>query len=173
MPIRDPNNPNTSKVIMGILKNILPADTQLAAASTSGTGIELCYVQTKYKMALGMMDDMFTIAVNMSSGNQERTLEAQRAYAGQTIIEVAYYSKWDTQVQDIDALWASLDDDLERMAANVESNNVTEYYGINHTINLQKITFEPYEGTFDISLPQITLIKRCMKLTYAILPYGV
>jgi hypothetical protein len=170
MPIRDPNNPNTSKVIMGILKNILPANTQLAATSISGTGIELVYVQQKYKMALNMIDGI-TIAVNMSSGNQERTHEAQRAYAGLTTIEVSYYSKWDTQVQDIDALWASMDDDLERMAANVESNDTTEYSGTNHTISLQKITFDPYEGTFDVSLPQITLIKRCMKLVYSILPY--
>lgn len=172
MPIRNPNNPNTSKVIMGILKNILPVDTQLAATSISGTGIELCYVHQKYKMALNMIDGI-SIAVNMSSGNQERILEAYRAYGGQTTIEVAYYSKWDTTIQDIDALWATMDDDLERMSANVESNNVTEYYGTNHTISLQKITLDPYEGQLDTSLPQITLVKRCMKLAYSILPYGV
>jgi len=172
MPIRDPNNPNTSKIIMGILKNILPVNTQLAATSTSGTGIEIVYVQQKYKMVLGMADGV-TVAVNMSSGNQERTCEAYRAYAGVTIIEVGYYSKWDTQIQDIDALWASLDDDLERMAANVESNDATEYGGTNHTISLQKITFDPYEGQFDVSFPQITLIKRCMKLIYNVLPYGM
>lgn len=170
--LRTPNNPNTSKVIMSILKNILPLDTQLAASSTSGTGVELVYVQQKYKMSLNMIDSV-PIAVNMSAGNQDRYDEAQRAFAGVTTIEVAYYSKWDTQVKDIDALWTAMDDDLERMAANVESNNATEYNGTNHTIGLQKITFDPYEGVFDTSIVQITLIKRCMKLVYNVLPYSV
>lgn len=168
---RTPNNPNTSQVIMIILKNIISVNTYLAQISTSGTGVELVYAQQKYKMALGMTDAI-PYAVNMSSGSQERVIEGERAYSGTTDIEVAYYSKWNNNISDIDAIWATMDDDLERIAANIESNDATDYGGTNHTLGLAKIAFDPYEGTLDVTFPQAVLIKRALKLTYNILPYG-
>jgi hypothetical protein len=156
---------------MGILKNILPVGTQLAATSTSGTGLELIYIQAKYKMALNMTDAI-PIAVNMSSGQQERSNEAQRAYSGIIPIEVGYYSRWDDRNDTIDAIWDGLDVDIERMAANVESNDDTEYGGTNHTISLEKIAFSSYEDQKDETFVGLTLIKRVMTLTYNVLPYG-
>src|SRR5882762_9372574 len=147
MPLRQPNNPNTSKVIMNVLKGILPVGTQLAAISQSGTGAELIYVQAKYKMALNMNGAIVPIAVG-------------------------YYSRWDDRNETIDAIWDDLDTDIERMCANVESNDDTEYQGTNHTISLDKISLSSYEDQKDETFVGLTLVKRVMTLTYTVLPYG-
>ena len=79
--LRSSNNPNTDIAIMTILKPLLVPNTQLAATSTSGTGLELVYIQSKWKMALNM-NDAIPIALLLSSGVQEYSNEAQRAYIG-------------------------------------------------------------------------------------------
>lgn len=172
MPIRSPNNPNTDIVLMGILKSILLPNTQLAASSISGTGSELCFIQEKYKMYLTLKQDAPTMAVNISAGQQSYSLEAYRAYSGLIAIEVGYYSKWSGQLEDLDAIYANIAADLERMKANIESNDATEYSGANHTIGLAKIALSAYDGQLDDVLPGLSLVKRTMTLTYNILPYG-
>ena len=169
--LRSSNNPNTDIAIMTILKPLLVPNTQLAATSTSGTGLELVYIQSKWKMALNM-NDAIPIALLLSSGVQEYSNEAQRAYIGIVPINVGYYSRWDDQDQDVDGIWSNISADLERMKSNVESNDDTEYGGTNHTISLGKIAFSSYEDQKDETFVGLTLIKRVMTLTYNILPYG-
>jgi hypothetical protein len=173
MPLRSVNNPNTDIAIMAILKSILPANTQLAASSQSGTGQELVFIQEKYKMSLVLRQDTPTSAVNITANTlQEYSLEAQRSYSGLLAIDVSYYTKWTGQNEDIDIQWSEICTDLERMKANVEEQDATEYSGTNHTISLEKIALSPYDAQFDDSIPGITPIKRVMTLTYNLLPYG-
>lgn len=171
MTLRTPNNPNTSIVVMQTLRSLLPVDTKLAETSVSGNGRELIYIQEKYKMALGMTT--IPIAVNMYTSSQERYRDALRAYSGLTTIEVCYYTRIDSQDVDFDALWAAMDTDIERMAANVESNDTTEYAGANHTLSLERLTIAPYEPELDTSIPNFTLLKRDMSLTFSLLPYSI
>jgi hypothetical protein len=118
------------------------------------------------------MTDALPIAVNIFSDVQERVPEAQSAYGAIVPIAVGYYSRWDDRNETIDAIWDDLDTDIERMAANVESNDDTEYGGTNHTISLEKIAFSSYEDQKDETFVGLTLIKRVMTLTYNVLPYG-
>lgn len=171
MTLRNPNNPNTPLAIMQALRTILPVDTKLAETSLSGTGVELIYIQQKYKMALGMTS--IQIAVNMHTAMQERYRDALRAYAGVASIDVCYYTRIDSQDVDFDALWSAMDVDIERMAANLESNDTTEYAGSNHTLSLERLTIAPYEPELDTSIPNFTLLKRDMSLTFSLLPYSI
>lgn len=173
MPLRTVDNPNTDIVVMNTVKSIMLPNTQLAASSQSGTGSELCFIQEKYKLYLTLKQETPAIAVNLSAGQQSYSLEAQRSYSGTLDIEVAYYSKWSGLVEDLDTIFAGIAADLERMKANVEENDATEYGGTNHTIGIEKIVLSPYEGQLDDILPGLSLIKRTMTLTYNILPYGV
>ena len=171
MPLRSANNSNTDLAIMTLLKPIILPNTQLVASSQSGTGSELCFIQEKYKMYLTLKQDTPTLAVNMSSGTQEYSLEAQRAYTGLVAIDISYYSKWSGQAEDLDALYANIASDLERMKANAEAQDAIEYGGTNHTIGLAKIVLSPYDGQLDDALPGLSLIKRVLTLSYNILPY--
>jgi hypothetical protein len=174
MPLREINNPNPDIAIMTLLKSILPTGTQLAATSQSGTGDELIFVQEKYKMSLVLRQDESTSAVNISASTpQEYALEAQRSYSGLLTIDVSYYTKWTGNNEDIETQWADISADLERMKANIEEQDATEYQGTNHTISLEKIALSPYNEQFDDSVPGITPIKRVMTVTYNILPYGI
>jgi len=170
--LRDANNPNTDIAIMTLLKSIMLPNTQIALSSQSGNGSELCFVQEKYKMYLTLKQDTPTIAVNLSSGQQTYSLEAERAYEGSIDVDVNYYSKWSGLVEDLDTIYANIAADLERLKANIESNDATEYGGTNHTISIEKIVLSPYDGMLDDALPGLSLIKRIMTITYNVLPYG-
>lgn len=173
MPLRQINNSNTDIAIMTILKPIIVPDTQLAASSVSGTGLELVFVQQRYQMSLVLKQGDVPIAVNISSGiPQEYTPEAQDAFIGLISIDISYYSKWSGQDEDIDTLWSDISADLERMKSNIEDNDQTEYQGTNHTINLGKTALSPYDEMLDDTIPGLSLIKRVMTLSYDILPYG-
>jgi hypothetical protein len=157
---------------MGIVKPILLPGTQLAASSQSGTGDELCFIQEKYKMYLTLKQDTPTIAVNLSAGQQIHTPEGQFAYGGTLDIDVNYYSKWSGLFDEtLDAIYADIAADLERMKSNIQENDATEYGGTNHTIGLAKVTLSSYDGQLDDALPGLSLIKRVMTLSYNIMPY--
>lgn len=171
MPLRDSNNPNTDIVIMSTVKPILLPNTQLAASSQSGTGDELCFIQERYKMYLTLKQDTPTSAVNLSVGQQIHTQEGQFAYGGTLDIDVTYYSKWSGLIEDLDAIFADIAADLERMKSNIQENDQTEYGGTNHTIGLSKVVLSSYDGQLDDALPGLSLIKRVMTLSYNIMPY--
>jgi hypothetical protein len=118
------------------------------------------------------MTDAIPIAVNLAVAGEERERESQRSYTALLPVEVGYYSRWDNQSSSIDDIWDGLDQDLERMIANVESNDDTEYQGTNHTISLEKIVLAPYEDQKDETFVGLTLIKRMATLYYNVLPYG-
>jgi hypothetical protein len=122
-------------------------------------------------MYLSLKQDDIPIAVNMSSGQQIYTPESEGGYIGTLDIDVSYCSKWSGQVEDLDTIFANAAADLERIKANVESNDATDYGGTNHTIGLSKIVLSPYDGMLDDTLPGLSLIKRVMTLSYNLLPY--
>jgi len=171
LPLRDSSNPNTDIVVMNTVKAIMLPNTQLEASSQSGTGLELVFIQEKYKLYLTLKQDTPTIAVNLSAGQQIHTQEGQFAYGATLDIDVAYYSKWSGQVEDLDTIYADIATDLERMKSNIQENDATEYGGTNHTIGLAKVVLSPYDGQLDDALPGLSLIKRVMMLSYNILPY--
>lgn len=171
MPLRGSSNPNTDIVVMGTVKSVMLPNTQLALSSQSGTGAELCFIQERYKMYLTLKQDTPTSAVNLSAGQQIHTPEGNPAYGATLDIDVNYYSKWSGQIEDLDAIFADIATDLERMKSNIQENDQTEYGGTNHTIGLAKVVLSPYDGQLDDALPGLSLIKRIMTLSYNILPY--
>lgn len=166
MPLRSSNNSNTDLVIMGVLKNILPANTQLAAGSTSGTGAEQVYIQSKYAMSLGNFP-----ALHLSAGIQTYSKNSLRTYDGTVTIIAEYYDRWDRQDNTIDAIRANIALDLERMKANVETNDSLEWGNQAYAISVPTIMLSPYNGELDTQFPGFTLVYRTMTLVINILPY--
>lgn len=172
MPLRGSGNPNTDIVVMSTVKSFMLPNTQLALSSQSGTGEELVFIQEKYRMYLLLKQDTPTSAVNISAGQQIHVTEAQSSYTASLDINVEYCSKWSGLFEELDAIYASLSADLERMKANIQENDGTEYGGTNHTIGIDKIALSPYDAILDDTFPGLSLVKRIMTISYNILPYG-
>src|SRR5258706_2135962 len=103
MALRTPNNPATDATVLGALKQVIVPNTQLAAGSASGTGLEQVYIQSKYAMSLGSFP-----AVHLSSGKQLYQRDSLSEYIGTFEAILEYYDRWDTQTSTIDALRANL-----------------------------------------------------------------
>lgn len=172
MPLRTANNPNTDLVVMTAIKNVMAPNTQLAATSASGLGLELIFIQDKYAMMLGMNVN-YPIAVNMMSKGQSYHRSSQRTYTGLVDVAIDYYSRWDEQDSTIDAIWASIALDLERIKANIESNDSLMYGQTNYAISVPSLYLTEYEGEYDKTFPGLTLIHRMLTLKVNVLPYDV
>jgi hypothetical protein len=166
MLLRVSNNPNIDLRILNVLKQLLPANTQLAASSESGTGLEQIYIQNKYIMSQGSFP-----AVHLSSGTQNYKKNSLRTYFGAMQAIIEYYDRWDEQPITIDAIRANIALDLERMKANIETNDSLSFGGAANAISIPDMTLSAYKGEFDTQFPGLTLVYRTLTLMINILPY--
>lgn len=177
LTLRQPNNPFTASVILGIVRSIINLDvagqpcTYLAQISQSQTGLELVYVQNKYKMAMSMTAAL-PYAVHLSAGPQ-RFMKAggPRAYDGAITVILEYCGRWDEQAASIDSIRATEDADIERMKANLESNDDIIYGGTGYAIATPQIALSPYKGSLNTDIPGLTLVERVLTAQVNILPY--
>lgn len=179
MPIslRQPNNPFPAKVILTIVRSIINLDdagvpcTYLASVSESQTGLELVFVQNKYKMALAMTASQ-PYAVHLSAGPQRfAKAGGPRAYEGSMQLVLEYCARWDEQQASIDSIRQTEDDDIERMKANLESNDDIVYGGQGYAIATPQIALSPYKGTLNTDIQGLMLVERVMTAQINILPY--
>ncbi len=181
MPItlRSPNNPFTAKMILGIVRSIINLDvagqpcTYLASIdpNTPQTGLSLVYVQNKYKMALAMTAAL-PYAVHLSAGPQRFVKSGgPRAYEGSMQMILEYCARWDEQQASIDSIRQTEDDDIERMKANLESNDDIVYGGTGYAMATPQIALSPYKGTLNTDIQGLTLVERVMTAQIAILAY--
>lgn len=179
MPVilRSPNNSNTDVAILGTLRSVLNLDadgtpcTYLAQLSQSQTGLELVYVQSKYKMALGMTATV-PYAVHLSSGKQSYRKNSLRTYDGSFEALIEYCGRWDDQPTSIDAIRATIAADLERLKANLETNDSLSYGGQAYAISLPSMTLSDYKGELDTTFPGLTLVSRTLSVMVNVLPYA-
>jgi hypothetical protein len=180
MPVtlRTPNNPDTDVAILNVLKNVMHVNlalqpcTYLAQISTSQTGLELTYIQNKYQMALGMTATL-PYGVHLSSGKQGYSKEGAglRTYIGQLTCIIEYCARWDDQQSSIDSIRKTIAADLERIKANLESNDSMAYQGTAYSISIPSMQLGDYKGTLNYDYPGLTLVERTLTMTANILPY--
>ena len=179
MPVtlRNPNNPNTPKVVLNAIRNIIHLNvagqpcTYLAQISPSQTGLDLTYVQNKYKMVLAMSAAQ-PYALHIESGRSHFLKEGgPKVYTGTLEVIFTYCGRWDDQASSIDAIWQTMDDDLERLKANLESNDDVQYGNAAFTVSVPSIAVGPYRGSENSNYPGLTLVERVMTAVINILPY--
>jgi hypothetical protein len=181
--LRTSNNPNTDDVILNVMRNVMHLNlagqpcTYLASIDPGGndpaqTGLNLTYVQNKYKMALGMTAAI-PYAVHLSSGKQGYSKQGAglRTYIGSLVCLIEYCARWDEQQSSIDAIRKTIAADLERIKANLESNDSMAYQGQAYTISIPSMTLSDYKGTLNYEFPGLTLVERVLPITVEILPY--
>jgi hypothetical protein len=176
--LRTPNNPDTDDVILDILKNVMHVNlamqpcTYLAQISPSQTGLELTYVQNKYQMALNLTAAI-PYAVHLSSGKQGYSKEGAglRTYIGALTLLIEYCARWDENPESIDTIRKTVAADLERIKANLESNDSMAYQGAAYTVSIPSLQLSDYKGTLNYDFPGLTLVERTLTMQANVLPY--
>ncbi|MDE3097719.1 MAG: hypothetical protein KGK07_17165 [Chloroflexota bacterium] len=181
MPLRTPNNPTTDVVILTALAPVAlglwsaggvagSANTQLAVASAAQggvtTGADRVYIQTEYQMIVA---NLFP-CVLLSGAQQATVRQSWRAYDGQFVANVDYFDEWPASATTYDAKRAAIAADLERIKANIESNDSLTQNGQYYTISALRFTLSPYEGMLK-SYDAITLVYRRLAVVFNVLPY--
>jgi len=165
---RLPNNPTTDVVVLGALRQVIVPNTNLALISASGTGLENVYIQNKYAISQGVFP-----AVHLYTGKQHYLRDSRSTYIGTMEAVVEYYDRWDSQPNTIDTVRAAIAADLERMKANVESNEQLTIGITSYTVGILKEMLSPYPGEFDRNFPGLHLVYRTFTITFNILPFDV
>ena len=170
MPVRTPNNPIPPAILMAQFKIILPgyptANTQLAVASSSGTGVENIYIRDRY----GLMSTGSYPAVNLRMGAQTRSRISRTTFAATVDVWVEYFDKWDQTTTTLEQISRNIGDDLERMAANLETNETLTNGGFAYTVALPVMVMSD-DHPFMESLGAEEIPFRTLKVTCHVLPY--
>ncbi len=170
--LRQPNNPNTDVVVLGVIKNLLAVDPVTGQPNTqlginqANLGKDLIYIQNKYQMSQGAFP-----AVHLSSGTQRYAKDSRSTWLGLVNVIVEYYDRWDKRPDTIETIRAQIAADLERMKANLEDNNSLAWQGSAYAISLSTIELSPYKGSIDEQFPGLVLIRRSMTVPVNLLPY--
>ncbi len=159
MPLRLLNNPATDVVAMAALKQVIVPNTQLALGSSDSTGLSRVYINTVYPLSIADFP-----SVLISSKPQTYTQCSRSTYNGLVDISIAYYDRWDKQPQTLDQVYANVALDLERMRANIESNDRAVIGGFTAIERIQRIIVSPYYGELDHSIPDVPLVVRTLTL---------
>jgi hypothetical protein len=168
--MRSVNNPNTDMAIMTVLRSILPVNTALVSSSA-------VFIRSRYQLYLYLSQGLGTVALLLSSGDQEYGVAADLlefgGYGGQIPINIDYYTCWDEDVTTIGAKLQAVAEDIERVKSNAEDNDNSEYQGTNHTMGIAKMLLGSDECQLDRTFPSLTMVYRRLTIIYDILPYGV
>ncbi|GAC1471385.1 MAG: hypothetical protein PVSMB5_19970 [Ktedonobacteraceae bacterium] len=178
MPVqlRQPNNPYTDEVILGILRNVIHNNaagqpcTYLAQISASQTGLELTFIDNKYQMILGM-NAQIPYALHLSSDKQPYEKCGARTYEGGLTAIVEYCGRWDENPASIDNIRRVIAADLERIKANIEDNDSLQFGNAAVAISVTRFQLSPYKGTLNAEYPGLILVERILTLGINILPY--
>ena len=174
--LRQPNTPTPDTVILSTIASVMHKNaagvycTYLAQISPSQTGADLTYVQNKYKMALGLTAAL-PYAVHLSSGKQRYAKNSTFEWMGQFEAILEYCGRWDENASSIDTIRATEAADLERIKANIETNDMLVYGGQGFTISVPTMNLSDYRGSLNGDFPGLTLVERTLSMQVNILPY--
>lgn len=171
--LRSPNNPTAIDLLFPVLKTLINVDpvtglgnTVLAQLSTSGTGVERVFIEDKASLVQSDFPNLL-----LSTGKQQTNLAGKNQYEAQVIVNAIYYNRWDRNPTAIDALHIAMREDLERMKANLETNQGLVYQGSYHSMAIPSIEIGAYDEELDDKMPSVTLVKCPMTITINSLPY--
>src|SRR5258708_7459318 len=159
MALRLPNSPATDIIAMQAIKQVLVPNTQLRAGSSDGTGLSQAYINALFPLSLSSFP-----AVLLSSKDQVYAYRSRSTFTSLVDITVAYYNGWDAQPQTLDSVYAAVSADIERIRANIESNDNAVINGFVAIEAIRSIKVSPYYGEVVHTIPDIPLVVRTLTL---------
>lgn len=156
-------NPNTDKVIMQAMSQIITAGTILA--SKGGPVV----INDAYTLSIGSFP-----ALLLTVGTQKHTVITYAGYEGVVQILVTYYDRWDQQPQTLDTIRSNIDADMQLVMTNLQHNSSLVVGNTEHAISIPTMELSPYEGMIEWKqVPGLVLVKRVLTCFVNILPYDV
>ncbi|MBF6588935.1 MAG: hypothetical protein IVW57_00205 [Ktedonobacterales bacterium] len=168
MALRSSNNPIPSKVLLGQIRQIIPAGTLLQTANPADTtGVAQVFVRQRY----AMVRQNIWPAVNLSTGQQQFNVVSRAVYEGMAVVIIEYYLAWPQSPETIDQLLQDTDDDLERIRANLEDNPTLSANKLGpYAVSMPACSVSPDKGEIDSTFgPE--LVKRTITARFLLLPY--
>lgn len=169
MPLRSPNNPNTDLAVMNAFVPIAlgyPSNnTQLATVGASPSGFGPIYVQREYDLFRGLFP-----AALLSADSQDYSRAARAHWFGALTLHLDYYDRYDQRPDELDDIRAAIAADLERIKANIESNDALAQNNTAYTISSYRHSLSPYQG-FMRDVNDMQLVYRRYTVSFNLLPY--
>lgn len=168
---RTPNIPSAGNILLDAVRNVAlgypVVNTALAINSPSGTGQDVSYLQDKYSLSIGAFP-----AMNVRYGPQKRVRESRSSYISTTTVILDLYDRWTANSQLQTTIRKNLFDDLERMAANLESNDSLTTGGQPYVVSIADLDLGDDQGIIDHDLLQGEgAIFVTLTVTFNVLPY--
>lgn len=170
MPLRNPNNPNTDSVLavafIAIAVGYPSVNTVIGSvpADVNGKG-PIFYNMAFEEMAFGSFPSAL-----LTVGPQSYQRLSRSNWVGAVTLDLDYFNRWDRQSAQIDTIRASIATDLERIKANIESNESLQQNNTAYTISAYSHTLSPYKGE-QLDMDGLTLVTRRYSCSFHILPY--
>lgn len=165
---RIPNNPVTSKILLGAVRNVIATGTALCnIPSGDPTGVAQIQVRSRYAVAKGAFP-----AVNLTTGVQKFARTSSHMYAGMVVVNVGYYNRWlENDQQTMDQIIQDMEDDLERIRANLESNETLAMGAVEYAVSIPGFSVTADKGEQDLTFPSTPMLYRTLMATINILEY--
>jgi hypothetical protein len=170
---RTPNIPATARTLLEAVRTVALGypvpNIALALNSASGTGLEQTYIQDKFSLSQGAFP-----AVNIRMGPQARRRNSRSTYVNTVTVIAEYYNRWTLSPQLQTQIRAAIFDDLELMAANLESNDSLTIGTTSYVVSMQTLALSEDNGIFDDELLQgERAIFSALTAMFEVLPYDV
>lgn len=163
MPLRNPNSPYVDSVVAGALGIVM------AGYPSANTQVGINSYPIRYDAAYDTYKGAFP-AVLISVAAQHYQRASRSTWQGEVTFFTDYYDRWDQRPDELDTIRANIAADLERMKANVESNESLAQNNTAYAISAYKHELSPYEGYFR-EVNGMKLIYRRYTVSFFLLPY--
>lgn len=171
--LRTPNIPASARVLLNAVRLVAlgypDPNTALALNSADGTGLAQTYIQDKFSLSQGIFP-----AINLRMGPQQRRRNSRSSYVNTATVILEYYNRWTLNPALQTKIRADLFDDLELMAANLESNDSLTIGVTSYVVSILSLSLAEDNGIFDDELLQgERAIMTSLTAVCEILPYDV
>lgn len=170
MPLRSPNDVILPTQVMTALASVMRLNTRLAGANV--------IYQNDYTPLLAQTTTFPCVVIHEAT--QSASKIAFRIWQRKLTLVAEYYDRWDTQTASISDIWALVDLDLRRMAANIEDNPTLTVNSVRAVKGVSRLDLSPYIGEaaaqgqalsgLNTPLP-FPLVRRYLTMTMTLLPY--
>lgn len=163
MPLRSPNA-ITDITLLGAFKTVLLGYPSLnTAIGINGNPVYLQH-------AGDMLSASIFPALLLKTGAQNYERSSRSTWMGQIDLVAEYYDRWDQRPDEFDDIFAALALDLERMKANIESNESLAQNNTAYAASCYRHVLTPYDPILRDEAG-MKLVARYYTASFHLLPY--
>lgn len=178
--LRTPNTPASDPILLAAVRTVMVGyptpNTLLAQTSSDGTGLSATdnrvFIRDKWRL---VAQDHWPAANLSMGGEQHRKRNSRSTYTADPIhVRIDWFNRWDQRPDTITDLFNEAAADVERIAANLESNETLTIGATSYAINIIEMIFpDDSEEIDEKSLPGLQVVCRHLTVVYRALPYDV